>query len=190
MYPTTKNQGLFKNKQNKATENNYKEDKTYVLNIDLWNTVTIILLLAMLFLHGKSIVGWLDGTTMVSQFGMDSVLATAIARCPDLLFHATYYSLALSAIMLVVTFVMLYRFLCDKTDSYDALSVSVICSIVTTWAFPFIHAILDLGATALNIRDTSGFDVGQLGIDLQPMIIITVVYFVILWLNKRVDNLT
>lgn len=188
MNPTTKMKGLLKNKRNKTTKRRkVKLVKTYIPNAETWNTVVTVLLLVTLAWHFKAIIGWLTGATMVDQFGMEAPLATAIAKCPDILFYSTYVALGVSVIMFIVTAFVSHRFVCDEMDGCDALNTAVICSLVSIWAFPVIHACADLLATALKTRDTSGFDVFQLGIDIWPMLISSAVCVVILSLNKRVD---
>ena len=190
MNPTTKFKGLLKNKRTKTTKaRKVKVVKTYIPNGDTWNVIATILLVATLAWQFKGIIGWLTGATMVDVFGMSPVLATAIVKCPDILFYSTYFALGVSVIAFIVTAFVTHRFVCDEMDGCDALNTAVIGSMVTLWAFPVIHGCADLLATATKIRDTSGFDVFQLGIDIWPLLISTAVCVVIAALNKRVDIL-
>lgn len=158
-------------------------------NIDLWNCFALLILIATACWHLIGVSGWMSGKALVDLYGVDEVLASAIGACPDILFNATYYAMALSVGMLILTVVMLYLFLFDERDAYDSLKIVLPCSIITTWAFPIIHAATDLAATAMNTRDTTGFDVFQLGIDMTPMLVITAVCLVLMWLNKRINIL-
>lgn len=167
-----------------------------VPNILVWNVITTLILVATLVWHLEAVTGWLNGNTMVTQFGMDPVIAKAIAECPDILFYSTYIAFALSLALLVVTAVVLYRFLINKMSGYVALIITMVGSIVSAWGFPLIHAFADLAATPIKIKDTAGivrdthmFDVFQLGIEGWPLLVITAVCCAILWVNKRIDNM-
>lgn len=176
-------------KQNKTAQKPIKKfKKVYVPNKQLWGTVTVIILIMTLLWHLEAVVGWLNGTTMVKQYGVDTVLANAIAQCPDILFYATYVALGFSLIMLAVTAWVLYRYMVEEMEFGKALNISTICAMATVWAFPVIHAVTDLAATAMVVRDTTGFDVFQLGIDAWPMLVTTAVCAVVLWVNKRVNT--
>lgn len=154
-----------------------------------WRTFTIAILLMSVLWHLQAVCGWLNGNTMVEHYGISSVLAEAIVRCPDLVFYATYISLALSILMLVIIGRMFVRFICDEVEASTALNVTLGCSIGTAWSFPVIHVVVDMIATGLNIRDTTGMDAFQLGIDIWPLIVITVVCIVLLMVNRRVERL-
>ena len=156
-------------------------------NVEIWNSFALLILVATACWHLIGVSGWMSGKALVDLYGVNEVLATAIGRDPSILFNATYYAMAVSVIMLGITLVMLYLFLFDERDAYDSLKIVLPCSIITTWSFPIIHAATDLAATAQNIRDTSGFDVFQLGIDMTPMVVITAVCIVLMWLNKRIN---
>lgn len=145
----------------------------------------MILMVVTVFWHIDAVAGWLNGTTLTKHFGINTVLADAIAKCPDILFHSTYYALAVSLISLVVTAILLYNYIVDKMECFDVLRISMIIMIISVWAFPFIHGVADLAATALQIRDTSNFDVFQLGIAGWPLIVVTAICSVVLWLNGR-----
>jgi len=160
------------------------------INEDYWNTTALFLLIATVFWHLQALTGWLNGSTLVRYFGIDSVLANAISKSPDILFYATYFAMGLSVIMLIVTLVVLYFFFCDECDTHLAVKTVVSCSLASIWAFPVIHAITDLTASAIIERDTTGFDVFQLGINAGPLVLASVVCIAILWLNKRINILT
>lgn len=167
-----------------------------VPNTLVWSVITTLILVASLVWHIEAASGWLNGNTMVSQFGMDPVMAKAIAECPDILFYSTYIAFALSLALLVVTAVVLYRYLINKISGYVALIVTMIGTIASVWGFPLIHAFADLAATPIGVKDTAGivrntklFDVFQLGIDGWPLLVITAVCCAVLVLNKRIDNM-
>lgn len=173
-------------KQNKTTQKPIKKfKKVYVPEKQLWGAVTIVLLLMTLFWHIQNTVGWLNGTIMTDLYGIDANLANAISQCPDILFYTTHITLAISLVMLGVTGWVLYRYVVEEMDSHKALNITAICAMVTVWIFPITHAFADLTATAMVVRDTSGFDVFQLGIDAGPMVVISAVCAVVLWVNKR-----
>ena len=160
------------------------------INEEYWNIAVLLILIATAIWHLYALSGWLNGNTLVNYFGLERPLATAISESPDILFYATYFAMGLSAIMFIVTLVTLVFYCCNEWDAYLAIRIVITCSIVSIWAFPFLHAITDLTATAFNVRDTSGFDVFQLGIDMWPMVINSAVCIVILWLNKRIYTRT
>ena len=158
-------------------------------NMDIWNCFALLILAATTCWHLIGVSGWLSGQALVDYYGVSQVLADAIGNDPSILFGATYYAFALSLIMFGITIVMLYLFIFDERDAYDSLKIVLPCSIITTWAFPIIYAATDLAATAQNTRDTTGFDVFQLGIDMSPMFVISGVCIFLMWLNKRVNIL-
>ena len=163
-----------------------KKKEYSVPNARLWSIITTLLLIMTLFWHVQAVSGWLNGKTMVEWYGMDTVLADAIAACPDILFYSTYFAMGVSVIMLVITAVVLYRYVVDEMEGYDALNITTICSLIAVWAFPIIHVAADLTASALQIRDTSGFDVFQLDIAGLPLLVISAVCVAVLWVNRSV----
>ena len=189
--------GFLKKNKEAAVAPKKKEVKIITPDIRIWNTITTILMLMTIFWHLEAASGWMNGTTMVEHYGMDPILANAVAACPDILFYATHAALGVSLIMLVITSVLFYRYVIGETEGHDALLITMICSIIAVWAFPFLHAITDLTASAAEVRDSVGvirdtrlFDVFQLGIEGWPLMVTTGVCCVVLWVNRRVNILT
>ena len=178
-------------KKNTAKAQKVKNHTKNVLvpSPESWRVVTIAILLMALLRLLESVCGWLNGSTLVSQYGMDPVLVDAIVACPDLLFYATYVTLGLSIIFLVVVGWMFVYYICDEVEGSTALNVTLGCSIAAAWSFPVIHVITDLTATGFNLRDTGNLDAFKLGVDMWPLVVITVVCVVLLIVNKRVSKL-
>lgn len=180
-----------------STQNNATSNKKSLLqknisvkvnvNVELWNTITVILLLMSVFWHLRNVAGWWNGNTLVQVYGMDELLASAIGACPDILFYATHLSMATSIGFLIASLVLLVLFVIDSKDACAVLGPVMLFTIISIWAFPVFHAICDLLATAFEVRDTLDFDVFQLGIKAGPMLITTAVCFVIMQVNKRVN---
>ena len=163
--------------------------KILVPNPESWRIVTIAVMLLALLRLFESVCGWLNGNTMVTQYGIDPILADAIVKCPDLLFYATYVTLGLSLIFLFVVGRMFVLYISDECEASTALNVTLGCSIAAAWSFPVVHVVTDLAATGFNLRDTTGLDAFQLGTDTWPLIVITLVCVVLLVINKRVSKL-
>lgn len=180
---------LLKQQTDTARKPAKKVKQILVPDQEPWRVCTIIVLVLAVLWHLKMVCGWLNGATLVDQYGIDPILVDAILKCPDLIFYTTYISLALSLAMLVIILVQFVRYICGVQDSHTALDVTMYCSIATAWSFPVIHVIADLAATGFNTRDTTGLDAFQLGTDGWPMIVISLVCFGLLMYNKRVSKL-
>lgn len=159
------------------------------LNQANWNIVSIFLLLITAVWHLQNLLGWLNGKTLTSLYGVNELLADAIAKSPNILFHSTYYCLVISLGVTAYVLYMIYRALFDKDTAQDALTPVLYTSIVFPWVFPTVHIIADLVATAMQLRTTMMFDVFQLNIDLLPTCAITIISLLLVWLNKNIDNL-
>lgn len=159
------------------------------LNQSNWNIVCIFLLLATAIWHLQNLLGWLNGKTLVQLYGIDTLLADTIAKSPDILFHATYYTAVISLGVTVYVLYMIYRTLFDKDTAQDALTPVLLISSIFPWVFPTVHIIVDMVATAMRVRTTMMFDVFQLNMDMLPTCAITIISLLLFWLNKNIDNL-
>lgn len=159
------------------------------LNQANWNTVSIILLVVTAIWHLQNLLGWLNGKTLVQLYGVNELLADAIAKSPDILFNTTYYCLVISLGVTAFVLYMIYRALFDKDTAQDALTPVLYSSIVFPWVFPTVHIVADMVATAKQVRTTMMFDVFQLNMDMLPTCAITIISLLLVWLNKNIDNL-
>lgn len=165
------------------------EMKWLTLNQTNWNIVCVFLLLMSAIWHMEQMVGWLTGETLTNLYNVSPLLADAIVKCPDILFHSTYYAFAASVGCTIFVGYMIFKALFEKDTAQDALSPVLVVSAIFPWIFPVIHIVADIAATALKVRSTMMFDVFQLGISMAPLCIISVVSLLLLWLNKNIDNL-
>lgn len=165
------------------------EMKWLTLNQANWNIVCVFLLLMSAIWHLEQMIGWLTGDTLMNLYNVSPLLADAIVKCPDILFHSTYYAFVVSLGCTIFVGYMIFRALFEKDSAQDALSPVLVVSAIFPWVFPIIHIVADIAGTALKIRSTMMFDVFQLGIEMAPLCIITVVSLLLLWLNKNIDNL-
>ena len=159
------------------------------LNQANWNIVCIFLLLLTAVWHLQNLLGWLNGNTLVELYGINELLADAISKSPDILFHATYYTAVISLGVTVFVLYMIYRTLFDKDTAQDALTPVLYTSAVFPWVFPTVHIITDVVGTAMRVRTTMMFDVFQLNMDMLPACAITIISVLLVWLNKNIDNL-
>lgn len=165
------------------------EMKWLTLNQTNWNIVCVFLLLMSAVWHLEQLTGWLNGETLMNLYKVPQQVAEAIVVCPDILFYSTYVCLVISLGCTVFVGYMIFRALFDKDSAQDALNPVLLVSAVFPWVFPIVHVIADVAGTAMKVRSTMMFDVFQLGIDVFPLCIITVVSLALLWLNKNIDNL-
>lgn len=166
-----------------------KEKEILVPSVEKWTMVTFSILLLNLLWHLQMVAGWFNGATLIDQYGMEPILVEAMNRCPDLFFYSTYISAGICLVMLGIAVWMFIYYITDKIEGYIALNVAVGCAIGTAWTFPVVGFVADLFATAINLRDTSGLDVFQLGIDGWPLIVITGVCVAVLLINDRIEKL-
>lgn len=175
---------------NEKTRNSNAANSLYAQSepsVSLWSTIVAIILLVSAVWHLENLIGWFTGDVLANLYGMEANLAEAIAACPYILFYATYVAAFFSAAFLVIVLVLLYMMITGRLDETDVLTPTMLCTIVSIWLFPIAHVVADLIATVAKVRDTSGFDVFQLGIDMIPMLAITAVCCFVIIAGKRIN---
>lgn len=156
---------------------------------NIWDTIVTVILLTSAVWHLQHFIGWFTGDVLMELYHIENALAKAIVDCPYILFYATYIAAGFSGVFLIGILYFLYAMLTGKMDADEALTPTMLFNLSTIWLFPIIHAVADLTATTLKVRDTSGFDVFQLGIDMIPMVIISAVCCLILWVGNKIRSI-
>lgn len=159
------------------------------LNQENWNIISMFLLLLTALWNLQNVIGWLNCESLTRLYGVNSLLADAVAKCPDIVFYSTYITFAISIAVLVFTGYMIFKAIFNKCSAQDALNPVLISSMCYCWIFPVVHIVVDIAATALQVRSTMGFDFFQMEINALPICVITIVSALLLWLNKNIDNL-
>lgn len=155
----------------------------------VWYRAALVIVAVIVAFYLVLIAGWFTGHTLEYFYGVDGLLLEHAMETPDLILYMPTFGIICFAIMALLGVLTIVSARKEKEYSFDRVRQYMGLVIISFWTVPVYHAVADLALTAFEYRSLIGFDVFDMGLNIWPCLITTVVGFVILLVNGKLGEI-
>ena len=155
----------------------------------VWYRVAIGILAVIVAFYLIGIVGWFTGHTLNLFYGLDGLFFEHAMETSDLILYMDTYGIICFAIMALLGLLTIYSARKEKEYAFDRVRQYMGLFIISFWTVPLYHAIADLALTAATVRSLVGFDVFDMGLNIWPSLIASLVGFGVLMVNGKLGEI-
>lgn len=156
----------------------------------VWEKISFILIGVMIALQLAYAVTMFLGVGLTMMYGIGGLFLDAAMACPDMILYGHYSTAGVCALLAGLSAFAMVKCIKNKDNLTSSLHSVSVYQIVAAWAFPVINILTDMVVTSIKIngkqlRSFGAYDLFDMGINVVVPLIITVVAFIIIYVNNR-----